>query len=116
MCAWTGIDSESEPLLKDTTVYNILVDDKTVLQTSEQGTLLQLMKMLSSLGGYLSVITLIFGLIFVKQYPESSVARTYEQRTLRGRTEQGDPLSDEAAGGTQVRPTPAHGSIELRLV
>ena len=115
MCAWMGIDSESEPLMrKQTTVYNILVDEKTILQTLEQGTLLQLMNLLSSVGGYFSVICLIFGLIFVKQYPESSVARTYEQRTLRGMKEQGDPLSHEAARGTQVRPTPARGSAETR--
>eukprot|EP00439_Symbiodinium_sp_Y106_P035001 s4890_g4.t1 len=97
MCAWSGVDSETEALLSQTTVFTVLVEDQYIVATMEQGFLLQLFNLASGLGGYLSILTVVFGIIFVKQYPESRIAHVFESRTLFGKQAKGDPPDDEEA-------------------
>ena len=49
-----------------------------------QGVLPQALTLMGNLGGYLSLSVAVFTLIWVRRYPHSDVANTYEERTLIG--------------------------------
>ena len=56
--------------------------DPMVIVYHKQGIMPQLFKLMSSVGGYMSCLTLIFLSCFVRRYPESGVAQIYEARTF----------------------------------
>ena len=82
------------------TAHVIVVEDPLVTITMEQGALLQFFDLLVSLGGYISISTVVFGVIFVKQYPKSDVVSTMEARTLVGCEEKGNPPGRAARSAT----------------
>ena len=66
-------------------VGSILVSiDSLVTVTHKQGVFPQMIALLSELGGYLSLLTTIFTLSFVRKYPDSPVAKIFEERTFVG--------------------------------
>ena len=59
-------------------------EDPLVLVTVHQGVFVRLFALLSNIGGYVTMLTLAFGAIFVKRNPHGEVARAYDSRTLVG--------------------------------
>eukprot|EP00438_Fugacium_kawagutii_P036099 Skav207187 [mRNA] locus=scaffold4046:25771:26775:+ [translate_table: standard] len=64
-------------------VIEISIEDETILEYITLGTIPQLLKILSSLGGTLSVLSLVFYQIFPKKNKGSAISKEYEARTLR---------------------------------
>eukprot|EP00931_Biecheleriopsis_adriatica_P030647 TRINITY_DN18045_c0_g1_i2.p1 TRINITY_DN18045_c0_g1~~TRINITY_DN18045_c0_g1_i2.p1 ORF type:complete len:190 (-),score=34.19 TRINITY_DN18045_c0_g1_i2:10-579(-) len=56
----------------------------TVSETMKLGILPQLFELLSSVGGYFTVIGIVWGLLFWKKYPDSQVAQAYDTLTIAG--------------------------------
>ena len=79
------------------TVTLVAIDEPLVTKTLKLGIVVQLANFISGIGGYLTVVTLVFTTAFVKKYPQCDVALAYEQRTLRGNQEAGNP-SNRATG------------------
>lgn len=59
-----------------------LARDPMVVVYHKQGIMPQLFKLISSTGGYISCLTLMFLSCFVRKYPKSAVVQIYEARTL----------------------------------
>ena len=97
VCRWQG-GTSPEP---STTAAFVLVIDYDIAVTIEQDMLPQLFSLLSSLGGYMSLVILIFRCAFVQRYPESDIAQTFQERTLLGHHERGNPETLPSARCTQ---------------
>lgn len=67
---------------KRSSVLRLLARDPMVIVYHKQGIMPQLFKLISSTGGYISCLTLMFLSCFVRKYPESAVVQIYEARTL----------------------------------
>ncbi|CAE7450734.1 unnamed protein product, partial [Symbiodinium sp. CCMP2456] len=109
LCAWKRFDSAassaSEAEGPDRTyAYRIMVTDTSIPVTIVQGIVAQLFSLMSSLGGYFATLSTVFTFVFVRQYPESRIARMYERRTIRGQELPGDPPSDEEGGASPSEP------------
>lgn len=65
-----------------TTALSLAVVEPVVVTYLQQGVIPQLFGLLSETGGYVTILTILFTSVFVKQYPESQVTKTYEARTL----------------------------------
>jgi len=63
-------------------VLRLLARDPMVIFYHKQGIMPQLFKLISSTGGYISCLTLMFLSCFVRKYPESAVVQIYQARTL----------------------------------
>ena len=62
-------------------VLRLSARDPMVVVYHKQGIMPQLFKLISSTGGYISCLTLMFLSCFVRKYPESAVVQIYEART-----------------------------------
>lgn len=63
-------------------VLRLSARDPMVVVYHKQGIMPQLFKLISSTGGYISCLTLMFLSCFVRKYPKSAVVQIYEARTL----------------------------------
>lgn len=93
------------------TFIKLVIENPTVPVTEKQGVLPQLFALSAKLGGYLSLLTVVFTAILVRKYPESEVALTYEARTLFGnqQTQTGDDRDSQmgATGNLCTNASPA---------
>eukprot|EP00438_Fugacium_kawagutii_P036101 Skav207189 [mRNA] locus=scaffold4046:29340:30368:+ [translate_table: standard] len=64
-------------------ILEISIEDDVFLEFATLGAIPQLLAALGSIGGSISMMTLIFLALFPKKYPDGDVAKDYETRTLR---------------------------------
>ncbi|CAE7368321.1 unnamed protein product [Symbiodinium natans] len=95
MCHWKQFINDSAPAPSLGNAVIIVISDPLIHVSLEKGILLQYFELLSSLGGYISVTVAVFGLIFVRKFPQSDVARVFEERTLRCNEAPGNPAKVE---------------------
>lgn len=81
-------DTHREQLASYVAIY---ITEPYVSVEIQQGILPRIFTMLSRIGGYITIVTLIFTRIFVRRYPTSLVAMTYDARTLYGYEIVGEP-------------------------
>ncbi|CAE7468459.1 ftsH, partial [Symbiodinium pilosum] len=93
-CTWRHFTG-SPPTLGKPVAATILLKDPVVMVTLTRGILPQFFDLFTSMGGFLSMTTLVFAAVFVKRYPQSDVAVVFEQRTLFGRQASGNPDSGD---------------------
>eukprot|EP00438_Fugacium_kawagutii_P036100 Skav207188 [mRNA] locus=scaffold4046:27596:28618:+ [translate_table: standard] len=62
-------------------LLEIMTDEKFIVEYITLGTIPQLFNTLASIGGSISILTLIFFQIFPKKYPDGAVSKEYEKRT-----------------------------------
>ena len=94
--------------------YRVIIDTPAVPITLKQGVLPRLFALCNSIGGYFSFFTLVFGVIFVKRYPDGEIAVTYEARTLRGMPQQTKQESlGQGVGNIDAHITPEKASVGL---
>ena len=79
---------------EDVSRLQLRIEQPLVMTSFEQGILPQILALLSSVGGFVSLLVLVFTTVFVRKYPSSSTAMTYETRTLFGNQAGGDPPLD----------------------
>ena len=72
-------------------VVLVSVQEPLVTVTRQLGYFRQIQNLISSLGGYVTAITLIFTTVFVKKYPKDAVSVIYDMRTLIGFQSMADP-------------------------
>ncbi|CAE7348241.1 purM [Symbiodinium sp. CCMP2592] len=60
------------------------IDEPLVMVTANLGVIPQLLSLFSSLGGYLTILSVLFTAVWVRKNPQSDVNITYEERTLFG--------------------------------
>ena len=82
-------------------VIELSIEQETFSEIYMQGVFPQLYSLLGTLGGLLSLLFLVYGIVFVKKYPDSSIAQEYEARTFIGERlgraeEQQEPLPTSA--------------------
>ena len=65
-------------------MLEISIENELVTEIKKQGALPQLYTVLANLGGFVSLLTTVFVLVFVKKYSDSGVAKIYEARTFVG--------------------------------
>ena len=82
-----------------------------VVAHSKQGMMPQMFKLLSSMGGYMALLSFLYTCFFVKLYPESPVAQIYESRTFVLRKILSYMLQDKKNNETDT----AVGPVPLRL-
>ncbi|CAE7560915.1 purM [Symbiodinium pilosum] len=73
------------------TQLKLHIAEPFVTMTTSQGAMPQMLELISSLGGYLSIVFSVFTLVFVRAYPFSDTARLYDARTLIGFSAWGNP-------------------------
>eukprot|EP00438_Fugacium_kawagutii_P015019 Skav200791 [mRNA] locus=scaffold318:111437:112396:- [translate_table: standard] len=66
----------------ETSVLSLAVVEPFVVTYLEQGFLPQLFGLLSTVGGYITILIIFYKGVFVKQYPYSPVSKIYDARTL----------------------------------
>ncbi|CAE7462368.1 unnamed protein product [Symbiodinium natans] len=95
-CKWqqSGSAAELSSSATSTSFFNVGVEDPLIEVSMEQGFVPQMLDLMSSFGGYISLLTIIFTCMFARQYPESTVVRTFQARTLFGMHAPGEPPGD----------------------
>ena len=101
LCSMTTINS-TETQVAAISALTVLVEDPMLTVTTELGVFPQLVRLATSLGGFLSIAVLVFTTIFVKQFPHSDIAQTYDRRTLFGNRSSGNRPSDLQESGSQA--------------
>ncbi|CAE7765767.1 unnamed protein product [Symbiodinium sp. CCMP2592] len=102
---WKHFDSSSTSWQSEVSATVFVIDDPLITVTLQQGVAPQLFALLSTVGGYISLTSLIFTTIFVKKYPNSAIAILFQKRTLFGRHKPGEPDSElEDAALSSVTP------------
>ena len=61
---------------------HMVVENSVVVAYHKQGIVPQLFALFTSIGGYVTFLSIVFTSFFIKKYPESSVSEIYEARTL----------------------------------
>ncbi|CAE7943509.1 FTSH2 [Symbiodinium necroappetens] len=101
LCSMTTIKS-TETQVAAISALTVLVEDPMLTVTTELGVFPQLVRLATSLGGFLYIAVLVFTTIFVKQFPHSDIAQTYDRRTLFGNRSSGNRPSDLQESGSQA--------------
>jgi len=116
--AWGGGDRSGkcanmtwfhEPLQSASALF-VSVEEHMVMMYYKQGVLPQLVKLLTSTGGYLTILMCCFTCVFVKLHPGSSVSQIYEARTFVGKKVLpwilGQDTKTQTVKDTEPRPLP----------
>ena len=97
-----GLWKRFSPSSGSESVFVLTIEDPLVETTTKQGVLPQVIALVGNLGGYLSLSGVLFTLVWVRRYPRSEVAKTFEARTLFGHSEDGEPGGTSAAAITRA--------------
>ena len=95
--------------------YIISVEEPIVNVTLELGTWPQVVRLIGGLGGYVTVLTLIFTTIFVKKYPQCDIAVKFEMRTLFGHSV-GQSGSSPNANGNRPEEGSSASSLQDQII
>ena len=94
--------------------FILTIQDPLVETTAMQGVLPQALTLIGNLGGYLSLSVAVFTFIWVRRYPHSDVANTYEECTLIGYedvdVEPARTVANEEMGSQVQPPVSTEGS------